>query len=25
MRFRRRVKVFPGFFLNFSNSGISSS
>jgi hypothetical protein len=25
MRFRRRVKVFPGFYLNFSNSGISSS
>lgn len=25
MRFRKRVKVFPGFYLNFSNSGISST
>ena len=25
MRFRKRVKVFPGFFLNFSSSGISST
>lgn len=25
MRFRKRVKIFPGFHLNFSNSGISSS
>jgi hypothetical protein len=25
MRFRKRVKVFPGFSLNFSNSGISST
>lgn len=25
MRFRKRVKIFPGFSLNFSNSGISSS
>lgn len=25
MKFRKRVKVFPGFHLNFSNSGISSS
>ncbi len=25
MRFRKRVKVFPGFNLNFSNSGISST
>ncbi|MBX2949779.1 MAG: DUF4236 domain-containing protein [Crocinitomicaceae bacterium] len=25
MRFRKRVKVFPGFYLNFSNSGVSST
>lgn len=25
MKFRKRVKVFPGFHLNFSNSGISST
>lgn len=25
MRFRKRVKVFPGFYLNFSNSGMSST
>lgn len=25
MRFRKRVKVFPGFSLNFSSSGISST
>jgi len=25
MRFRRRIKIFPGFHLNFSNSGISST
>jgi len=25
MRFRKRVKVFPGFYLNFSNAGISST
>jgi hypothetical protein len=25
MRFRKRVKIFPGFSLNFSNSGISST
>lgn len=25
MRFRKRVKVFPGFHLNFSNSGVSST
>lgn len=25
MRFRKRVKIFPGFSLNFSNSGVSSS
>lgn len=25
MRFRRRVKVFPGFYLNFSNSAVSST
>ena len=25
MRFRKRIKVFPGFHLSFSNSGISSS
>ena len=25
MRFRKRVKVFPGFYLNFSSSGISST
>lgn len=25
MRFRKRVKVFPGFYLNFSKSGISST
>jgi hypothetical protein len=25
MRFRKRVKVFPGFHLNFSKSGISST
>lgn len=25
MRFRKRVKIFQGFYLNFSNSGISST
>lgn len=25
MRFRKRIKVFPGFYLNVSNSGISST
>lgn len=25
MRFKKRVKVFPGFNLNFSNSGVSST
>ncbi|MES2848670.1 MAG: DUF4236 domain-containing protein [Bacteroidota bacterium] len=25
MRFRKRVKVFPGFYLNFSGSGVSST
>lgn len=25
MRFRKRVKLFPGFYLNFSNSGVSST
>lgn len=25
MKFRKRVKVFPGFYLNFSNSGVSST
>ncbi len=25
MRFRKRVKVFPGFYLNFSSSGMSST
>lgn len=25
MRFRKRVKVFPGFYLNFSRSGVSST
>jgi hypothetical protein len=25
MRFRKRVKVFPGFYLNFSRSGLSST
>lgn len=25
MRFRKRLKVFPGFYLNFSKSGISST
>jgi hypothetical protein len=25
MRFRKRVKVFPGFHLNFSSSGVSTS
>lgn len=25
MRFRKRVKIFPGFYLNFSSSGISST
>ena len=24
-RFRRRVKLFPGFWLNFSKSGVSTS
>jgi hypothetical protein len=25
MRFKKRVKIFPGFYLNFSNSGIGAS
>ena len=25
MRFRKRIKVFPGFYLNISKSGITSS
>lgn len=25
MRFRKRVKVFPGFYLNFSGAGVSST
>jgi len=25
MRFRKRVKVFPGFYLNFSSAGVSST
>jgi hypothetical protein len=25
MKFRKRVKIFPGFYLNFSNSGVSST
>lgn len=25
MRFRKRVKIFPGFYMNFSNSGVSST
>lgn len=25
MKFRKRVKVFPGFYLNFSNAGVSST
>jgi len=25
MRFRKRVKIFPGYYLNFSSSGVSST
>lgn len=25
MKFRKRVKIFPGFYLNFSGSGVSST
>lgn len=25
MKFRKRINVFPGFYLNFSNSGVSST